>query len=112
MLLTIPVNLHKRTTLKWLGGSLLLASMGANAIRKSKCSPTLRYQRANARKTSSWGYHAEQKHASFIALDLTVTTLRVEKIFRTLTQRIAFLTQYHELKESHNPHLPPQDPVF
>lgn len=45
-LLTIPVNLHKRTTLKWLGGSLLLASMGANAIEKSKCSPTLRYQRA------------------------------------------------------------------
>lgn len=34
-LLTIPVNHHKRTTLKWLGGSLLLASMGANAIEKT-----------------------------------------------------------------------------
>ncbi|HIH6545129.1 TPA: Dyp-type peroxidase, partial [Proteus mirabilis] len=109
-LLTIPVNHHKRTTLKWLGGSLLLASMGANAIEKSKCSPTLRYQRAinYLGKHQAGVITPEQKHASFIALDLTVTTPEeVEKIFRTLTQRIAFLTQSRELKESHNPHLPP-----
>lgn len=109
-LFTIPVNHHKRTTLKWLGGSLLLASMGANAIEKSKCSPTLRYQRAinYLGKHQAGVITPEQKHASFIALDLTVTTPEeVEKIFRTLTQRIAFLTQPRELKESHNPHLPP-----
>lgn len=40
-----PVNLNKRTTLKWLGGSLLLASMGAKAVEKQSASSVPRYHR-------------------------------------------------------------------
>lgn len=107
-----PVNLNKRTTLKWLGGSLLLASMGAKAIEKQETSSTPRYQRAIA----YLGQHQagvitpEQKHASFIALNLTVTSAEdVKRIFTILTQRIAFLTQPRELQQRANPHLPPAE---
>ncbi|EEG84501.1 hypothetical protein PROPEN_02863 [Proteus penneri ATCC 35198] len=47
-LLKSPVNLDKRTTLKWLGGSLLLASIGVNAQQKQCASSVPRYQRAIA----------------------------------------------------------------
>lgn len=107
-----PVNLNKRTTLKWLGGSLLLASMGAKAVEKQESLSTPRYQRAIA----YLGQHQagvitpEQKHASLIALNLTVTNADdIKRVFATLTQRIAFLTQPRELQQRANPHLPPAE---
>ena len=84
-LLTIPVNHHKRTTLKWLGGSLLLASMGANMPSKKQVfTNTSLYQRAinYLGKHQAGLSRQNKKHASFIALDLTVTTPEeVEKKF-------------------------------
>lgn len=105
-LLKSPVNLDKRTTLKWLGGSLLLASIGVNAQQKQCASSVPRYQRAIAYlgKHQAGVITPEQKHASFIALNLTVTTVdEVKNIFATLTQRIAFLTQSRELEQRANP---------
>lgn len=107
-----PVNLNKRTTLKWLGGSLLLASLGAKATEKPTPSATPRYQRAIAYlgKHQAGVITPEQKHASFIALNLTVkTAAEVQKIFTTLTQRIAFLTQPQTIAQRANPHLPPAE---
>lgn len=106
------VNLNKRNILKGLGGSLLLASMGVKATEKQNCSPTLNYQQA----IPYLGEHQagvitpEQKHASFIALNLTVETATdVKQVFTLLTQRIAFLTQPRKIEQKENPHLPPAE---
>lgn len=107
-----PINLNKRNTLKWLGGSLLLASVGVKAQQNSDCSSALRYQRAipYLGKHQAGVITPEQKHASFIALNLTVSSaIEVKQVLTILTQRIAFLTQPRHLAQRENPHLPPAE---
>ncbi|OAT48636.1 ferrous iron transport peroxidase [Proteus hauseri ATCC 700826] len=107
-----PINLNKRNTLKWLGGSLLLASVGVKAQQNSDCVSNLSYRRAipYLGKHQAGVITPEQKHASFIALNLTVSSAtEVKQLLTTLTQRISFLTQPRELPQIENPHLPPAE---
>ncbi|MEZ9566659.1 iron uptake transporter deferrochelatase/peroxidase subunit [Vibrio artabrorum] len=52
----------------------------------------------------------EQKNASFIAFDVTADTLaELEQVLKILTDRIAYLTQDHELSATINDKLPPHE---
>lgn len=106
------INLDKRNTLKWLGGSLLLASVGVKAAETKADTSVIRYQRiiAYLGKHQAGVITPEQKNATFIAVNLTVSTAdEVKKVLTILTERIAFLTQPQQLKQNSNPHLPPAE---
>ncbi|MGP1932235.1 MAG: Dyp-type peroxidase [Arsenophonus sp. ET-YP4-MAG3] len=50
----------------------------------------------------------EQKNSSFIALNVTVTTLdELQNLFKILTQRIVYLTQTKKILLNHNDKMPP-----
>lgn len=109
----ITLNFSRRNALKALalGGVIFITSMLIIKKRINNC------QKRTYNKIIPFkGIHQsgiltpEQKNSSFIALNVTATTLdELQNLFKILTQRISYLTEIKKISLNFNDKIPPVD---
>ena len=106
----LKFKLSRRRVLKSLAAGSAVFSLPALAAKASESSHDYRKTIDYRGKHQAGVITKEQKDATFIAFDVTADTLaELEEVLKILTNRVAYLTQNHQIPINTDDKLPPKE---